>query len=144
MSPDVTCVDQIRAVNPTLNARAQHLSTCQVTGPHTRFDLPADVTIKHSPTGFLRTILPYKEDGLSAHQMSLYLTLILGLPMPPIPTLNGTCPCGHPYCIMGTHQLNCKKWAGKSWTKGHNCLVKAVAFEIRRLGLGAVDSDHTI
>ena len=61
--------------------------------------------------------------------------------MPPIPTADGKCPCGHPYCTLGTHQLNCKKWAGRSWAKGHDLVVKAVAYEARRLGLGAVDKD---
>ena len=83
----VARVDQIRAANPTIKARAQHLATCTITGSHLRFDLPASVAIKHSPTAFLRTTLSYKEDGLSAHQLSLYLIMILGLPMPPLPTV---------------------------------------------------------
>ena len=48
---------------------------------------------------------------------------------------------------FGCRQLNCpsgSKWAGLSWKKGHDIVVKALAFEIRRLGIGAVDSDLTM
>ena len=47
-------------------------------------------------------------------------------------------------CIMGSHQLNCKKWshwAGRSWARGHDLVVKAAAYEVRRFTLGAVDND---
>jgi hypothetical protein len=43
--------------------------------------------------------------------------------------------------VLGTHQLNCKKWAGRSSAKGHDFVVKAVAYEAKRLGLGALDKD---
>ena len=48
---------------------------------------------------------------------------------------------------FGYHQLNCSKWAGRrgrSWQKGHDIVVKALAFEIRLLGMSAVDSDFTM
>ena len=139
---DVARVSAIRTTNPSLNARAQHLATTVTTGPHGRFDIPPAINITHNPTAFLTSILPYGSDGMSSYQLSLYLILILGLPMPPMLTRDGTCPCGAPHSIFGYHQLNCKHWAGKSWHKGHDLCVKALAYETRRLGLGAVDSDH--
>jgi hypothetical protein len=45
---------------------------------------------------------------------------------------------------MGTHQLNCKKWAGRSWGRGHDLIVKALAYEVTQLGLGVVDKDSTM
>ena len=37
--------------------------------------------------------------------------------------------------------LNCNKWAGRSWGKGHDVVVSAIAFESRRLGHSVVDID---
>ena len=109
------------------------------TGPHGRFDIPPAINITHNPTAFITSILPYGSDGMSSSQLSLYLILILGLPKPPMLNRDGACPCGAPHSIFGYHQLNCKHWAGKSWHEGHDLCVKALAYETRRLGLGAVD-----
>ena len=139
---DVARVTAIRANNPSIKARAQHLAQAITDGPHGRFDIPPAVNISITPTAWMTSTLPFGSDGMSAYQMSLYLTLILGLPMPPMLTTTGTCPCGAARSLFGYHQLNCKKWAGRSWHKGHNHVVKALTYETRRLGLGAVDSDR--
>ena len=83
-------------------------------------------------------------DGMSSHQLAQYLSLLLGLPLPSLPTPDGLYNCRAPLSAFGYHQLNCSKWAGRSWKKGHDIVVKALAFEIRRLGMGAVDSDFTM
>ena len=110
-------------------------------GPHGSFDIPPSITVKHSPAAFLTSPLPYGTDGMSSHQLAQYLSLLLGLPLPSLPTPDGLCNCRAPLSAFGYHQLNCSKWAGCSWKKGHDIVVKALAFEIRRLGMGAVDSD---
>ena len=61
--------------------------------------------------------------------------------MPPLPFPDGICTFGAPYCIFGYHKLNWFMWAGRYWTKGRFIVVKALAFEIRWLGMGAGDSD---
>ena len=81
---------------------------------------------------------------MSSHQLAQYLSLLLGLPLPSLPTPDGLCNCRAPLSAFGYHQLKCSKWAGRSWMKGHDIVVKALAFEIRRLGIGAVDSDFAI
>ena len=130
---DVARVSAIRATNPSLNARAQHLATTVTTGPYGRFDVPPAINIKHNPTAFLTSILPYGSDGMSSYQMSIYLILILGLPMQPMLIRDGTCPCGAPRSMFGYHELNCKQWAGKSWHKGHDLCGKALAYVTPRL-----------
>ena len=37
--------------------------------------------------------------------------------------------------------LNCKEWAGRSWAKGHDAVVQAVAYEAKRLNQPVVDID---
>ena len=95
-------------------------------GPHGSFDIPPSITVKHSPAAFLTSPLPYGTDGMSSHQLAQYLSLLLGLPLPSLPTPDGLCNCRAPLSAFGYHQLNCSKWA----------VVKALAFEIRRLGWG--------
>ena len=141
---DVSRVSAIRANNPSLNARTQHMAPTVTKGPHGRFDLPSSIIVKHRPTDFLTSPLPYGSDGMSAHQLAQYLSLLLGLPLPSLPTPDALCNCRAPLSAFGYHQLNCSKWAGRSWKKGHDIVVKALAFEIRRLGMGAVDSDFTM
>ena len=113
-------------------------------GPHGRFDIPSSITVKHRPTAFLTSPLPYGTDGMSSHPLAQSLSLLLGLPLPSLPTPDGLCNCRTPFSAFDYHQLNCSKWAGRYWKKGHDILVKTLAFEIGRLGMGAVDSDFTM
>ena len=57
---------------------------------------------------------------------------------------DGLCNCRAPLPAFGYFQLNCSKWAGRSWKRGHDVAVKVLVFEIRRLGMGAVASDFTM
>jgi len=53
----------------------------------------------------------------------------------------GTCKCGAPFNIFGYHQLTCGKHASAAFHKGHDICVKALSYEVTRLGMGAVDTD---
>ena len=134
---DVAQVSYIRRINPSLLARANHLAKLEVSGPHGRFDLPSSLVIKYTPNSFLHTSLPFGTDGMSSYQLSLFLHLLLGLPMQD----NDTCKCGAPSNIFGYHQLNCGKHACAAFHKGHDLCVKALSYEVTRLGMGAVDTD---
>uniref|UniRef100_A0A7S0MI74 Uncharacterized protein n=1 Tax=Cryptomonas curvata TaxID=233186 RepID=A0A7S0MI74_9CRYP len=139
--PSVDQLDKIRQANPSQRARLAHLCEQEVKGSHDRFDIPPTQTIRHRPTAFLGNLLPTSAEGLSKYQLSLYLKLILGLPFSSPPGLMGYCACGQPHDITGAHMLNCNKWAGRSWGKGHDVVVAAIAFESRRLGHSVVDID---
>ena len=139
--PSVALLDKIRQANPSQRARLTHLSEQEVKGSHDRFDIPPTQTTRHRPTAFLGSLLPTSAEGLSKYQLSLYLKLILGLPFSSPPGQLGCCACGQPHDITGAHMLNCNKWAGRSWGKGHDVVVAAVAFESRRLGHSVVDID---
>jgi hypothetical protein len=139
--PSVDQLHKIRQANPSQRARLAHLREQEVKGSHVRFDIPPTQTIRHRPTAFLGSLLPTSAEGLSKYQLSLYLKLILGLPFSPPPGLLGRCACGQQHDITGAHMLNCNKWAGRSWGKGHDVVVSAIAFESRRLGHSVVDID---
>ena len=141
---DVSRVSAIRANNPSINARTQHMAPTATKGPQGLFDIPPSITVKRSPTAFLTSPLPYGTDNMSSHQLAQYLSLLSGSPLSSLPTPDGLCNCRAPLSAFGYHQLTCSKWAGRSWKKGHDIVVKALAFEIRRLGMSAVDSDFTM
>ena len=86
----------------------------------------------------------YGTDGMSSQQFTQSLSLLLGLQLHSLPTPDGRCKCLAPLSAFGYHQLNYSKLAGQSWKKGYDIVVKALAFEIQRLGMGAVDSDFTM
>jgi hypothetical protein len=67
---------------PFIDTRLTHISPIQYTGPHKPFDLHHKITFRHQPNAFLKTLLPIQEECMSKHQMSLYLKLLLGLPIP--------------------------------------------------------------
>ena len=89
-------------------------------------DIPLSMTVKHRPTAFLTSPLPYGTDGMSSHQLAQYLSLLLGLPLPSLPTPDGLCNCRAPLSAFGYHQLTCSKWAGRSWKKGHDIVANAL------------------
>ena len=48
-------------------------------GSHGRFDIPPSIiTVKHRPTAFLTSPLPYGTDGTSSHQLAQSLSLLMG------------------------------------------------------------------
>ena len=124
-----------------MDARLGHLKFSLLKSPHQPLDIPDACVIKHQPNAFLKTFLPAQEEGMSKYQMSLYLKLLLGLPLPPVHNDNGRCPCGHGLDLLGCHRLNCKKHAGKAYKSGHDLVVTTVAKELRRLGVKVVDND---
>jgi hypothetical protein len=53
----------------------------------------------------------------------------------------GKCPCGAQVDLFGHHRINCKQWAGRSWRAAHDKVQNALAYELRRLTISAVDND---
>ena len=88
-------------------------------GQHGSFDIPSSIIVKHRPTVFLTSPLQYGTDGMSSHQLAQYLFLLLGLPLPSLPS-DGLCNCRALLSAFGYHQLNCSMWAVRSWKKGHD------------------------
>ena len=89
-------------------------------------------------------MLPYNTEGLSKYQMSLYLKLLHGLPLPSPNTDQGICSCGCSQDALGYHRLNCKKHAGRAFRAGHDVIQDAIARELRRLDLKVVDNDQEL
>ena len=139
--PSVNHINKIRQANPSQRARLMHLHEQEIKGSHARFDISPTQTIRHSPSAFLGNLLPTSTEGQSKYQLSLYLKLILELPLSSPPGLMGCCACGQPHDTTEAHMLNCNRWAGRSWGKGHDFVVAAVAYESRRLGHSVVDLD---
>ncbi len=96
----------------------------------------------HQANAFFKTFLPTKEGSLSQHQMSLYLKLILGLPIPAPAESVLACPCGNTHDFHGYHRLNCKHHAGRANRAAHDLVQQALKKELQRLGLHVVDNDN--
>jgi hypothetical protein len=58
-SPDYIHLERIKKGNPDYGQRITHLSTCECKAPHKGYDLHPPLVIKHSPTAFLCSQLPY-------------------------------------------------------------------------------------
>ena len=99
---------------------------------------------KHTPNAFLDCHLPYIDEGLSKHQLSIYIKLLLGLPLPSLPSDDGRCACGHSFDFLGYHRLNCNRHAGRAWKSGHDIVQSQLAREFRRLGLSAIENDQEL
>ncbi len=69
------------------------------------------------------------------HQMSLYLMLLLGLPIPDLQESSSVCPCGQNHDFHGYHRLNCKQNAEKANRAAHDLVQLALKKEFQRLGL---------
>ena len=124
--------------------RLAHLSPVQYKQPHQPLDIPAKVVVQHKPNAFLKTMLPYTTEGLSKYQMSLYLKLLHGLPLPSPNTHQGICSCGCSQDALGYHRLDCKKHAGRAFRAGHDVIQDAIARELRRLDVKVVDNDQEL
>ena len=133
---------RLRAAYPSLDSRLTHISPVQYSGPHKPFDLHHRLTIGHQPNAFLKTLLPTQEEGMSQHQMSLYLKLLLGLPIPAPLESSPVCPCGKSHDFHGYHRLNCKHNAGRANRAAHDLVQLALKKEFQRLGLHVVDNDN--
>ena len=79
---------------------------------------------------------------MSKHQMSLYLKLLLGLPIPSLMESSPVCPCGQHHDFFGYHRLNCKQNAGRANRAAHDLVQLAIKKEFQRLGLRVVDNDN--
>ena len=64
----------IRDNNPSLNARTQHMAPTVTKGLHGSSDIPSSIIVKHRPTAFLTSPLPYGTDGMSSHQLTQSLS----------------------------------------------------------------------
>ena len=97
----------MQQADATLRARLNHLSQCEIKGPHPQFDIPAEKCIQFRPTAFLGNMLSMDNTEFSSFQLGLYLQLVLGLDFSPQLTSDGNCPCGRTYDATGYHRLNC-------------------------------------
>ena len=114
-SPQRHELARLRQAHPALDHRLAHLSPVQYKQPHQPLDIPAKVVVQHKPNAFLKTMLPNNTEGLSKYQMSLYLKLLHGLPLPSPNTNQGICSCGCLQDALGYHRLNCKKHTGTEY-----------------------------
>ena len=133
---------RLRNAHSSLDMRLAHISPVQYLGPHKPFDLHHRLTIRHQPNAFLKTLLPSQEEGMSQYQMSLYMKLQLGLPIPALLASSPVCPCGKRHDFHGYHRLNCKQNAGRANRAAHDLVQLAVKKEFQRLGLPVVDNDN--
>ena len=137
---------RLRAAYPSLDTRLQHLFPIQYTGSHKPFDINPKITIRHQPNAFLKTFWPVQEkvqdEGMSQHQMSLYLKLLLGLPIPALPDSATVCPCGQHHDFHGYHRLNCKQNAGRANRAAHDLVQLALKKEFQRLNIQVVNNDR--
>jgi hypothetical protein len=79
---------------------------------------------------------------MSQHQISLYLKLLLGLPIPSILDSSHVCLCGQNQDFHGYHRLNCKQNAGQANRASHDLVQLALKKEFQRLDLRVVDNDN--
>jgi hypothetical protein len=121
--------------------RLAHISPVQYLEPHKALDLQHCLTIGHQPNAFLKTLLPSQEEGMSQHQMSHYLKLLLGLHIPALLASSPVCPCGKNHIYHGYHWLYCKQNASRANRVAHNLVQLAVKKEFQRVGLPVVDND---
>ena len=112
-SPLLQHVQKVIQADDSLRARMNHLSQCEIKGPHPRFDIPAESCIRYRPTALLGNILSMSNAEFSSGQLALYLRLVLGLEFPPQQTSDGCCHCGKANDSSGFHRLNCPRWAGR-------------------------------
>ena len=132
---------RLRAAYPSLDRRLAHLSPVTLLGDHKPFDLHHKLAIIHQPNAFLKTLLPSIDEGMSQYQLSLYLKLLLGLPVPALSDSSPVCPCGLPHDYFGYHRLNCKRNAGHAHRAAHDLVQLAFKKEFQRVGLSVVDND---
>ena len=96
------------------------------------------------PNAILKTFLPSKNDGMSQHQKSLYLKLILGLPIPALFQNSPICPCGQQNDGLGCHRIHCRQNAGKAFKPAHEVVVQALKRKHPRTGFRTVDNDNEL
>ena len=133
---------RLRTAFSSLDTRLAHISPTEYTGNHTPFDIHHKIHIGHQPNAFLKTFLPTQQEGMSQYQMSLYLKLLLGLPIPALLESSSVCPCGQNHDFHGYHRLNCKQNAGRANRAAHDLVQLALKKEFQRLGLSVVDNDN--
>ena len=64
---------------------------------HGWFDIPPSITVCQAPTySFSDITFAIRHDGWSSHQLAQYLSLLLELPLPSLPTPDGLCNCQSP------------------------------------------------
>ena len=140
-SPSCMELQRLRAAYPSLDQRLAHLSPVQLQGSHKPFDLNHRLQIKHQPNAFLKSCLSSSAEGMSQHQMALYLKLLLGLSIPAPALLSSVCACGQQQDYFGYHRLNCKQNAGRANRSAHDIVQLALKKELQRLSRSVVDND---
>ncbi len=79
---------------------------------------------------------------MSTHQMSLYLKLLLGLPILVPADSVSSCPCCHTHDFHGNHGLNCKHHTGRANRAAHDLVQQALKRELQLLSLHVVGNDN--
>ncbi len=126
----------------SLNTCLAHISPAQYTGNHAPFDIHHKVSIGHQLNAFLKTFLPTQQEGMLQYQMSLYLKLLLCLPIPALLESSSVCLCGQNHDFHGYHRLNCKQNAERANRAAHDLVQLALKKEFQLLGLNVVDNDN--
>ena len=124
-------VRQIVDKSPPDKARISHLQKIVLSGSDPRLPGDPQKVISFSPTSFLTRSHPH---SISSYSLSNFVKLLFGLP---IPTLQPVCRCSNPFTSDGAHQLNCKRWAARGWTPGHDLVVAAILEETNLAGVRA-------
>jgi hypothetical protein len=78
-NPLLKHVQMVIKADDSLRARMKHLSEYEIKGPLTRFDIPADKSVRFRPTAFLGNILSMTKAHFSAVQLGHYQRLVRGL-----------------------------------------------------------------
>ena len=81
---------------------------------------------------------------MSQHQMSLSLTLLLGLPIPAVLESSSVCPCGKNHDFYGCLRLDCKQNIGRVNRAAHDLVQLALQKEFQRLNIHIADNDHEL
>ena len=78
---------------------------------------------------------------MSQYQISLSLTLLLGLPIPAVLESSSVCPCGKNHDFYGCLRLDCKQNIGRVNRAAHD-LVQLALKKYQHLDLCVVDNDN--
>ena len=75
----VTCLSNLHTAYPEPDRRLTHLAAVEIIGPHQQRDFFSRTVIEYQPNSFMH-MFQQPDEGLLQHQMSLYQSLLLGLP----------------------------------------------------------------
>ena len=89
----VTCLSNLHTAYPEPDRRLTHLAAVEIIGPHQQRDFFSRTVIEYQPNSFMH-MFQQPDEGLLQHQMSLYQSLLLGLPIRTSSNDPLMCTCG--------------------------------------------------